>query len=92
MEEASHSSEATSEQNEEQTSSRRARRQTRFYGDSVGSTVKGLFHHDHRIMEVYEITNREKSLNPEMLTIGRKKELEGWESFNVVSVVPVKEK
>ncbi len=91
MEEASYSSEATSEQNEEQASSRRTRRQTRFYGYPVGTTVKGLFHHDHHIMGVHEITNREKSLNPEMLTNGRKKELEGWESFNVVSIVPVEE-
>ncbi len=91
MEDASHSSDATSEQDEEQTSSRRTRRQTKFYGDPVGSTVKCLFHHDDHIMEVHEITNREKSLSPEMLTNGRKKELEGWESFNVVSIVPVEE-
>ncbi len=79
------------------TAARQLRSKTKSRGLSEDSadrpdfTVKGIFHHDHHIMEVQEVTHREKSLNPEMLTNGRKKELEGWHSFNVVSVVPVEE-
>ncbi len=78
MDEASHSTDAKSEQNDDEKPCGRQRVQTSFCEDPVGSTVKGIFFHNQHISEVQEVTSRESLLNPEMLINGRKKELDRW--------------
>ena len=57
----------------------------------MGSAVEGIFYHNQHILDVQAVTSGEKSLNTEMLINGRKNQLDGWQSFSVVSIVLVEE-